>query len=98
MKILFFIAALLMLLSVESGCCADSLPQTTNSVQQAYQELLAVKYFAFGGVGYAGSTSPGETAFNAVLASTNALQLLQRHYQKVRTQPNVRSLRDSYVE
>lgn len=75
MKILIFIAALLMLFSVESGYCAEPLPQITNSVQQAYEELLTVKYFAFGGVGYGGSTSPGERAFRAVLASTNALEL-----------------------
>ena len=75
MKILIFIAVLLVLFSVESGYCAEPLPQTTNSIQQAYEELLAAKYFAFGGVGYAGSTSPGERAFRAVLASTNALEL-----------------------
>jgi hypothetical protein len=75
MKISTFFTALLILLSVEKCCCSDLSSQTSNSVQQAYEQLLKVKCFAFGGVVYAGLTSEGEIAFRAMLTSTNALQL-----------------------
>lgn len=45
------------------------------TLQQAYQKLLSTKIFAFGGVGFAGTTSEGEKAFHTVAASTNALEL-----------------------
>jgi hypothetical protein len=45
--------------------------------QTAYQKLLTVKEFAFGGVGVAGVTSQGELAFRAVLTSPNALELFK---------------------
>ena len=45
------------------------------TVKQAYDQLLSVQFFAFGGVGFAGTTSEGEKAFRAVAASTNALEL-----------------------
>ena len=43
--------------------------------QQAYKQLLSVRCFAFGGVGYAGVTSEGEKAYRAIAAGTNALAL-----------------------
>lgn len=82
MKILTFIAALVILFAVDAGYCADPLPPTTHSVQSAYEQLLEVKFFAFGGVGYAGSTSHGELAFRAVLARTNALALFSATFSK----------------
>src|SRR3974390_1543813 len=45
------------------------------STAQAYQELLSVRQFAFGGVGFAGVTSRGELAFYAIAARTNDLEL-----------------------
>ncbi len=45
--------------------------------QQAYEQLLSVRVFAFGGVGYAGTTSEGERAFHAMLASPNAARLFR---------------------
>jgi hypothetical protein len=45
--------------------------------ETAYQKLLTVKQFAFGGVGVSGTTSQGELAFRAVLSSPNALQLFK---------------------
>ena len=45
------------------------------TVKQAYDELLSVQFFAFGGVGFAGTTSEGEKAFRTVAASTNGLEL-----------------------
>src|SRR6266568_1226803 len=43
--------------------------------QQAYEQLLSVRCFAFGGVGYAGVTSEGEKAYRAIASGTNALAL-----------------------
>jgi hypothetical protein len=45
---------------------------------RAYQSLLEVQVFAFGGVGFGGITSECEKAFRTILASTNALRLLQK--------------------
>jgi len=45
------------------------------TADEAYQQLLFTKFFAFGGVGFAGTTSEGERAFHAIAASTNALEL-----------------------
>ena len=50
-------------------------PSDGSIVQQAYQQLLSTKFFAFGGVGIAGTASEGERAFHAIAASTNALEL-----------------------
>jgi len=43
--------------------------------QVAYQQLLEVRYFAFGGVGFAPVTSEGEMAYRAIVGSTNGLEL-----------------------
>lgn len=43
--------------------------------QQAYEQLLSVRCFAFGGVGFAGVTSEGEKAYRAIADGTNALAL-----------------------
>jgi hypothetical protein len=53
---------------------AQKLPEPP-SPDQAYQQLLSIDRFAFGGVGYAGNTSRGEIAYRAVAGSTSALQL-----------------------
>lgn len=49
--------------------------RTTLKREDAFQKLLAIRIFAFGGVGEAGVTSEGEKAFHAVAARTNALEL-----------------------
>jgi hypothetical protein len=59
-------------LAAESAAPAE--PQTP---QQAYEQLLTVKSFAFGGVGFAGITSDGERAFHTIAAATNALELFR---------------------
>ena len=46
-------------------------------MRQAYERLITVKEFAFGGVGFAGTTSEGEKALRMILASTNALSLFR---------------------
>jgi hypothetical protein len=69
------IVTLLVLFPV--GRAFGSGPSGSNSVQNAYAQLLNVNCFAFGGVGYAGITSPGEVAFHAVLESPNALELFE---------------------
>ena len=50
-------------------------PPGSPTAQQAYTNLLTVRRFAFGGVGYAGATSAGETAYRYIAASTNAFAL-----------------------
>lgn len=40
--------------------------------QNAYTELLTIEYFAFGGVGFAGQISDGESAFRIILSSPKA--------------------------
>ena len=60
-----------------AGRAFSSEPAGSNSVQNAYEQLLSANCFAFGGVGYAGTISPGEVAFHVVLASTNALGLFE---------------------
>src|SRR5262249_42320651 len=52
-------------------------PIAPKDPQQAYQQLLSIKSFAFGGVGYAGTTSQGELCFRALASSTNALQMFR---------------------
>ena len=74
-------AFLLGALGMLSGADVDTAAQTEKpspaAVQEAYEHLLAVKEFAFGGVGFAGTTSAGEKAYRTVFASTNALALFQ---------------------
>jgi hypothetical protein len=45
---------------------------------KAYERLVKANVFAFGGVGFAGTTSDGEKAFHVVLASTNGLEVLKK--------------------
>ena len=41
----------------------------TPDEQRAYKTILMVEYFALGGVGFAGETSAGESAFKVLLSS-----------------------------
>jgi hypothetical protein len=77
MKTSGLVAALFVLFSVERCFSSDLSLPGSNSVQTAHGQLLNIKCFAFGGVGYAGTTSQGEIAFRAVLESTNALKLFE---------------------
>jgi hypothetical protein len=77
MKTSGFVAALFILFSAERCFSSDLSSQGSNSVQTAHEQLLNIKCFAFGGVGYAGTTSLGEIAFRAGLESTNALELFE---------------------
>src|SRR5207249_11631274 len=43
------------------------------TLQETYQRLLSNRVFAFGGVGYAGVTSEGEKAFQAIAVSAKTL-------------------------
>jgi hypothetical protein len=71
------IATLLVLIPAGRTFGSGLLAQDSNSVQNACEQLFNIKCFAFGGVGYAGTTSPGEMAFRTVLESTNALELFE---------------------
>ncbi len=44
----------------------------------AFEQLLGIRIFAFGGVGEAAETSAGELAFKDVAGRTNAVELLTR--------------------
>ena len=63
-------------LTIPFGACAQAnrLPDPPTP-EQAYEQLLSVRCFAFGGVGYAGVTSEGEKAYRAIAGGTNALAL-----------------------
>ena len=58
-------------------------PNESPILQQAYEQLLSVNFFAFGDVGEAWTsplvcaTSKGERAFDTLIASTNGLPLFQ---------------------
>ena len=53
--------------------------------QDAYKELLKIEYFAFGGVGFAGQTSDGESAFRMILSSPKA----KKYFELVLTKKNM---------
>jgi hypothetical protein len=53
--------------------------------QDAYKELLKIEYFAFGGVGYAGQMSDGESAFRMILSSPKA----KKYFELVLTKNNI---------
>ena len=71
---LALIAALNLVLSFEVRAQVNR-PSDPLPPQQAYEQLLSVRYFAFGGVGFAGVTSEGEKAYRAIAGGTNALAL-----------------------
>ena len=73
MRTLAFIAALIGV-SLDVSGQPFRLPDPPTP-EHAYEQLLAVRCFAFGGVGYAGVTSGGEIAYRAIAGSTNAVAL-----------------------
>lgn len=50
-------------------------PPKLPTLEQSYEQLLSVREFAFGGIGYAGETSKGEMACRAIGSATNTLHL-----------------------
>lgn len=73
MRLLFFIA---LLISIALPSFASE-PASPEDVQQAYQRLIKVDCFAFGGVGEGAETSQGELSFRIVASSTNALPMFR---------------------
>ena len=71
---LALIAALNLMISF-SFLAQVNRPPHPPTPQQAYEQLLSVRCFAFGGVGYAGVISKGEKAYRAIAGSTNAVAL-----------------------
>lgn len=78
MRIPTFIAAVLIFTS-SLNSFADN-RKILDAPEVAYQKLLTVKQFAFGGVGIAGVTSQGELAFRSVLNSPSALPLFKNAF------------------
>jgi hypothetical protein len=81
--------ALLVLMSVQ-GFAGESAPPKDS--QQAYQQLLSVRCFAFGGFGFAGIKSQGELCFRMVASSTNALPLFRATLQHGTTEAQLYAL------
>jgi hypothetical protein len=52
-------------------------PVITWTPEEAYEHLIKVRCFAFGGVGRAGQTSTGEVAFRAILRSDKGAELFK---------------------
>ncbi len=97
MKAVNVIAGLLVLLG--GVCCSAATTPgpakakpTDKDAQQAYESLIVAQFFAFGGVGEAGTISPGEKAFSTVLASTNALSLFRKTLAKGTTEARLYAL------
>ena|SRR3989442_8703321 len=57
------------------GPAAES--SATPLLQQAYEQLLSIRSFAFGATGRAGMSSPGEHSFRTLAATTNRLPLFK---------------------
>ena len=51
---------------------AANVPQPQKPADQALEHLAKIDRFAFGGVGYAGTTSEGEKDYNLILAGPSA--------------------------
>ena len=75
MSTLTFIATFSLAISFAVSAEPTYPPDTTYTPQQAYEKLLSVHQFNFGGVGFSGATSEGELAYRSIAASTNALAL-----------------------
>lgn len=57
-----------------------SLTQSAKPVDEVVQRLAKVEIFAFGGVGYAGTTSAGEKDYKAILSRPTALEDFEQLY------------------
>lgn len=69
----------------DAGCLWERWPQTTQDV--VLQRLSKVRYFAFGGTGYAGVISDGEKNYKMVLARSTALA----DFEKLFTEGNMQA-------
>lgn len=72
MKKLFLL--IVMLLSLAGVSSAEEM---NAEAQSAFSTLKSVGYFATGGVGFAGTISPGEKALNVILKQEKSSSLLQ---------------------
>lgn len=55
-------------------------PQPAQTVDVAFERLTKVGLFAFGGVGFAGATSPGEKDYKVILSRPSAMADFERLY------------------
>ena len=58
----------------------SGMAQAADSVDATLDHLAKIEYFAFGGVGYAGVTSPGEKDYRIILARQSALADFEKLY------------------
>lgn len=57
-------------------------PQADWTPSQGFDHLVAARCFAFGGVGFAGITTPEEFAFRAVMRSPDSTELFKQAFSK----------------
>jgi hypothetical protein len=71
------VVALALYLMIPPSPVASQTPNAAElpTPQEAYQQLLNIRQFAFGGIGFAGLTSPGEKAYRSIAGATNAVAL-----------------------
>jgi hypothetical protein len=62
---------------ITSGGRGNAAEPDPSAAKPAYEQLVTSDFFAFGGVGIADTTSPGQKAFQTILTSTNALELFR---------------------
>jgi hypothetical protein len=70
---------LLLIVSLTLAACQSIAADSSGSpiLQQAYDQLLVVRFFAFGDVDRPPATSTGERCFRSLAASTNGLPLFK---------------------
>ena len=59
---------------------AGSIAVADEGLDSAFKRLSTVERYAFGGVGIAGATSPGEKDYKLILSSPAALETFERLY------------------
>lgn len=65
---------------VVAAMLLGSVAQSVQPVDTVVERLTKVEIFAFGGVGYAGTTSPGEKDYKAILSRPTALADFEQLY------------------
>ena len=78
-RVLILSALLLAGIGENAGHAADKPPvqKKPPTPEQAGEQLVKVRAFAFGGVGFAGTISEGERAWRIILTSPDALKLFR---------------------
>ena len=65
---------------VVAAMLLGTVAQSAKPADEAVERLVKVEIFAFGGVGYAGTISPGEKDYKAILSRPTALANFEHLY------------------